>query len=201
MSTPRSATGGDEAPSDVQVNQGTHMSFQIYTTFGRMSHEASSPSLSDVSPCARSCFSISSNASNTVFIGPGSVNLLLESAIHSSPPMTPQSPSPRLTSRATTTSVDSHLEGTRRSMSPIPKSSFKPSSKFNCSLKLTRKFACTECPLFFHRNHDLRRHIRSVHGIGKKVFICKVCNIKEFGRADSVARHEKTCKGSRFPTK
>ncbi|KAI8615133.1 hypothetical protein BC830DRAFT_1168854 [Chytriomyces sp. MP71] len=149
------------------------MSFQIYTAFEGVSHEASSPSLSAVSSCATSCFSIASNASSTVFFGPGSVNLLLEPSFDASSPLTPQTPSSRLSSRASTTSEDSHVGSADFSISPKPKAPFKASSKFNRPLKLTRDFTCTECPLSFHRNHDLRRHNRSVHGIGKKTFVCK----------------------------
>ncbi|KAI8622341.1 hypothetical protein BC830DRAFT_1214183 [Chytriomyces sp. MP71] len=163
-------------PSNVQVTRRhATMSFQINTAFDGMSHLFASPSLSVVSSCATSCFSIASNESSMVFFGPGAVNLLLAPASDASSPRSLQSPSPRLISRANTASDDSQLDGVRFSMSPKHQTPrLCASSKYNGPLALTRDFACIECPLSFHRNHDLRRHNRSVHGIGKKTFVCKM---------------------------
>ncbi|KAJ3067134.1 hypothetical protein HDU98_009668 [Podochytrium sp. JEL0797] len=56
-----------------------------------------------------------------------------------------------------------------------------------------KPFNCTACGVCFARNHDLRRHERSVHGIsGAKEAQCGGCG-KLFTRSDSCRFHEKTC--------
>ncbi|KAI9327345.1 hypothetical protein DFJ73DRAFT_140085 [Zopfochytrium polystomum] len=46
---------------------------------------------------------------------------------------------------------------------------------------------CTLCPLLFRRNHDLVRHMRSMHDAGKP-HGCKTCGLR-FARADALRRH------------
>ncbi|TPX41580.1 hypothetical protein CcCBS67573_g10567 [Chytriomyces confervae] len=122
-------------------------------------------------------------------LGPGGIELTLSTddddsqMVPLSTPTTPDSP----TCGAWSDTSSSELASPRETaISSSPK---------------CRAFACTQCPLSFHRNHDLRRHQRSVHGIERKSFVCRVCHVKSFPRPDSVRRHERTCRGLLSPSK
>ncbi|KAI8841204.1 hypothetical protein BJ741DRAFT_20670 [Chytriomyces cf. hyalinus JEL632] len=55
-----------------------------------------------------------------------------------------------------------------------------------------KPYDCEYCKNSFARNHDLKRHVRSVHGIGKTVATkCSFCT-KVFSRKDSCAFHMAT---------
>ncbi|ORY53743.1 hypothetical protein BCR33DRAFT_693184 [Rhizoclosmatium globosum] len=57
--------------------------------------------------------------------------------------------------------------------------------------RLLRPYECTICFAAFTRNHDLRRHNRSVHHIGNiKPFQCQFCPVA-FSRNHDLKRHER----------
>ncbi|KAI8618270.1 hypothetical protein BC830DRAFT_1109826 [Chytriomyces sp. MP71] len=58
-----------------------------------------------------------------------------------------------------------------------------------------KPYACGQCDQAFIRNHDLKRHERSVHNVGESAGAnCRFCG-KSFTRKDSCAFHEATsCK-------
>ncbi|KAI8841205.1 hypothetical protein BJ741DRAFT_595567 [Chytriomyces cf. hyalinus JEL632] len=120
-------------------------------------------------------------------LGPGGIELTLSTddddsqMVHLSSP-TPDSP----------TTCDTWSDASSSELARSP----RETADLKC-----RAFACTQCPLSFHRNHDLRRHQRSVHGIERKSFVCRVCLVKSFPRPDSVTRHERTCRGLLSPAK
>ncbi|TPX69838.1 hypothetical protein SpCBS45565_g02238 [Spizellomyces sp. 'palustris'] len=54
-----------------------------------------------------------------------------------------------------------------------------------------RTFTCPHCTAQFRRNHDLRRHMRSLHSNDEgKPHACDVCG-KKFARSDALRRHVK----------
>ncbi|TPX52983.1 hypothetical protein CcCBS67573_g09771 [Chytriomyces confervae] len=115
-------------------------------------------------------------------LGPGGIELTLSTDDDDDSQMVPlSSPTPD------SPTCDTWSDASSSELS-IPRETASSSPK-------CRAFACTQCPLSFQRNHDLRRHQRSVHGIERKSFVCQVCHVKSFPRPDSVRRHERTCRG------
>ncbi|KAI8830689.1 hypothetical protein BJ741DRAFT_618976 [Chytriomyces cf. hyalinus JEL632] len=121
-------------------------------------------------------------------LGPGGIELTFSTDDDDSQMVPLSSPTPD-----SPTTCDTWSDA---SSSELAKSPRETATNLKC-----RAFACTQCPLSFHRNHDLRRHLRSVHGIERKSFVCRVCRVKSFPRPDSVRRHERTCRGLMSPVK
>ncbi|TPX52982.1 hypothetical protein CcCBS67573_g09772 [Chytriomyces confervae] len=75
------------------------------------------------------------------------------------------------------------------------KKAFKKASLLKAHHKThvsNKPYDCEYCKNSFARNHDLKRHVRSVHGIGKTVATkCSFCT-KVFSRKDSCAFHMAT---------
>ncbi|KAJ3242677.1 Metallothionein expression activator [Chytriomyces hyalinus] len=75
------------------------------------------------------------------------------------------------------------------------KKTFKKASLLKAHHKThvsNKPYDCEYCKNSFARNHDLKRHVRSVHGIGKTVATkCSFCT-KVFSRKDSCAFHMAT---------
>lgn len=58
---------------------------------------------------------------------------------------------------------------------------------------ITKQFQCSQCPLSFRRNHDLKRHVK-IH-LPVRPYTCEQCS-KAFNRKDALRRHiiSKACK-------
>ena len=67
------------------------------------------------------------------------------------------------------------------------------SDEISTTSESEKKFSCVECDSKFLRNHDLLRHIRSVH-VAKKKFVCLSCD-SCFSRKDAYRRHMRNAHG------
>lgn len=103
------------------------------------------------------------------------------SSISSTTVESPSITTPTSTSPLTTTESLSFL-------TPTSVASFT-----STSIGITKQFQCSQCPLSFRRNHDLKRHVK-IH-LPVRPYTCEQCS-KAFNRKDALRRHiiSKACK-------
>jgi uncharacterized C2H2 Zn-finger protein len=77
--------------------------------------------------------------------------------------------------------------------SPTSPTSSSPGSVQHAQSRDRDRFYCNQCPYSFTRQHDLKRHITSVHSQDAHQERCPNCR-KTFSRSDALKRHlDKSC--------